>query len=982
MGDEKTCDVDNQVATFDGLTFDKTGTYNYTIHETTVLTDGWTNDADVPVTVTVTRNDETKKLEASVNYGERAYEKDGQVMAHFDDKYTTSVDAGIEVNKKVNGGTDAVAGETFDFTLTNEAGDKVSEAHAKAGETVAFEGVKYTTADAGKTFKYTIHEVGHNENGWTADSDVAVTVTVTQNADRSLKVERTYSRGTNVAEFTNTYATAGEATIQVYKTVNGGTEAKTDETFTFDLYKADADGNALGEKLGGVETKAGEVASFDDVKFDKPGTYYYVVKETGHNDKGWTAASDVKATVTVTDNGDGTMSATVEYSNTAEGAAGFDDTYEAIGTATIDVYKTVNGGTDAKPDEEFTFDLYDGEGTGGEKLASVSTKAGQVAGFDELGYNFNDAGKTFTYTVHETGHDGSGWTAASDVTAKVTVTDNGDGTLGTSVEYSNGSNAAAFDDTYEATGTATIDVTKTVNGGTEAAPNEDFTFELYEGEKAEGEAVDTVSVKAGATASFSELGFNFNDAGKEFTYTVHETGHNTDGWVADSDVKATVKVTDNGDGTLSAEVTYSRGTNAAAFDDKYDTEATATISVSKTVNGGTEAVEGEWFEFELLDEDGNTVEGTQNVKAQAGDTASFSALSYSLADAGKEFKYTVHEVGHNDKGWTADSDVDVTVKVVKNDDLTLSCEVTYGRGTNAAEFTNTYATSGEATVQVYKTVNGGTEAKPGEVFTFELWEADANGELLPQGCVDKVETKAGEVASFGALKLTEPGTWTYVVHETGHDGNGWTAASDVVATVSAIDNGDGTLKTAVEYSNTAEGAAGFDDIYTAAGELEVKVSKTVNGGTYADDHEFEFGLFETDESGAKTGEPIATVKVKAGQTGVLNGVFYDLDNDGQTITYVVSELGELGEGWTRAADQKVTVKVTDNNDGTMSAEVTYEGGALTAAFDNKYEQPKAEEKKRAAAPFTGDTANATFAFVGAAGLALVAASLRRRRNDA
>ena len=857
VGDEKTCDVDNQVATLDALTFDKPGTYTYTIHETTVLTDGWTNDEDMTVTVTVVRDEETKTLKVeSVDYGERAYEKDGQVMAHFDDKYSTGVDAGIKVSKTVNGGTDAVEGEWFEFELVGEDGKTVvSTAKAQAGQTVAFEGVKYTTADAGKEFKYTVHEVGHNDKGWTADSDVDVTVKVVKNADLTLSTEVTYGRGTNAAEFTNTYATAGTATVQVYKTVNGGTTAKPGERFTFELKDAD------GKTVDAVETEAGQVASFGALELTRPGTWTYTVHETGHDGNGWTAASDVTATVTAADNGDGTLTAAVEYSNAAEGAAGFDDTYEA-------------------------------------------------------------------------------------------------------------------------TGSATIKVEKTVNGGTEAAEGEEFTFDLYEGDKATGEPVDTVGVKAGATASFSALGYTFADAGKEFTYTVHETGHNTDGWVADSDVTAVVKVADNGDGTLKAEVTYSRGTNAAAFDDKYDTAATATIQVTKTVNGGTEAVAGEWFEFELLDKEGNEVEGAQAVKTQAGGTASFSALSYSLADAGKTFEYTVHEVGHNDKGWTADSDVDVTVKVVKNADLTLSTEVTYGRGTNAAEFTNTYATAGTATVQVYKTVNGGTTAKPGERFTFELKDADGK-------TVDAVETEAGQVASFGALELTRPGTWTYTVHETGHDGNGWTAASDVTATVTAADNGDGTLTAAVEYSNAAEGAAGFDDTYEAVGELEVKVSKTVNGGKYADDHEFEFGLFETDEFGVKTGDPISTVKVKAGQTAVLNGVFYDLDNAGETITYVVSELGELGVGWTKAADQTVAVKVADNNDGTLSVDVTYEGGASAAAFDNKYEQPttpeqpqQAEEKKRAAAPFTGDTANATFALVGAAGLALVAASLRRRRNDA
>ena len=329
VGDEKTCDVDNQAATFDALTFDKPGTYTYTIHETTVLTDGWTNDEDMTVTVTVVRDEETKTLKVeSVDYGERAYEHDDEKMAHFDDKYSTTVDSGLEVNKKVNGGTDAVAGETFDFVLKDKDGNTVSEAHAKAGETVPFEGVTYTTADAGKTFEYTITEVGHNENGWTADSDVTVTVKVSQNADRSLKVERTYSRGTNVAEFTNTYATAGEVTLSLYKTIDGQSSDIDfdDEEFTFTLI------DPSGKTLELISTTVGQVANFSPLTITGEGTWAYTIHELGHRTNGWQADADVAAVVTAKDKGDGTLDISVKYSRVdgVHDAAWFDNKYTGV----------------------------------------------------------------------------------------------------------------------------------------------------------------------------------------------------------------------------------------------------------------------------------------------------------------------------------------------------------------------------------------------------------------------------------------------------------------------------------------------------------------------------------------------------------------------------------------------------------------------------------------------------------------------------
>ena len=138
-------------------------------------------------------------------------------------------------------------------------------------------------------------------------------------------------------------------------------------------------------------------------------------------------------------------------------------------------------------------------------------------------------------------------------------------------------------------------------------------------------------------------------------------------------------------------------------------------------------------------------------------------------------------------------------------------------------------------------------------------------------------------------------------------------------------------------------AAAFDVKYAAEGELEAKISATVNGGSMTPGKEFTFGLFETNSSGAKTGNAIATATVKAGQTAVLDGVFYDQDNAGETITYVISQLDDLGEGWTKAADQKITVKVSDNGDGTMTADVDYGEDKNAACFDIKYQEPKASK---------------------------------------
>ena len=511
-------------ATFDAaLLSDKDAgkTYTYRIHETGELADGWTRAADVIATVTVGERSADNKLCAEVSYrqdvnGAEAYTG----AAKFDNAFNASTAATIAVSKQVTGGTSAVANEVFGFELKDSADKVLSTASAQAGETVNFGRIEYTTVDAGKTFTYTVHEVGHNDKGWTADSDVKVTVNVVEKADRSLVAEVSYGRGTNSAEFTNTYATSGKATFGVYKTVNGGTEAKPGEIFSFELYKADQDGNKTGDALDKVETEAGQVKNFFSRTFTSEGTYKFVIHETGHNDKGWTAASDVVATVVAVDNGDGTLKLKTTYSRSAEGVAGFDNTYAASGEATIKVTKTVNGGSDAKEGEFFEFELLDKDGNKVEGVDNVEVQAGGTAEFTGLKYGFADAGKKFEYTVHEVGHNTNGWTAASDVPVSVEVSDNGAGTLSAKASYPGDAVAAEFDNIYEvAPATAAPSVLKNVktnDGRAWQMRAGQFSFELCD---ATGMVLQTKSNGANGAVAFDLLSF---DAPGTYTYQVRE----------------------------------------------------------------------------------------------------------------------------------------------------------------------------------------------------------------------------------------------------------------------------------------------------------------------------------------------------------------------------------------------------------------------------------------------------------------------------
>ena len=55
---------------------------------------------------------------------------------------------------------------------------------------------------------------------------------------------------------------------------------------------------------------------------------------------------------------------------------------------------------------------------------TVTLNSATKGAFGEIQYQLSDAGKTFTYTISETGQFGAGWTASGPVTATVHVVDN------------------------------------------------------------------------------------------------------------------------------------------------------------------------------------------------------------------------------------------------------------------------------------------------------------------------------------------------------------------------------------------------------------------------------------------------------------------------------------------------------------------------------------------------------------------------------
>ena len=798
----------------------------------------------------------------------------------------------------------------------------------------------------------------------------------------------------------DTLVVTGEFQLSLAKTVNG-LAPKAGETFEFSA-TAEGDNAADAPAFGNVATAEDGSASFATAKLsdkDAGKTYTYRIHEVTEAAQGWTNAPDVIATVTVGVATDAGLSADVSYKLDAAGAeayvgaAQFDNAYQAKpARATLAVDKTVNGEKIEGLTRQFTFALLDEYG---EQVGDEVTVGGTgTAQFGELVF---DAPGTYRYTVHETSAAGAGWTNAPDVEAAVSVgyAENGRDLEVKAIEYANGTDAAAFDNTYVATGEAVISVSKTVNG---EAPGDDqgFDFELKAvTEGAPMPEADVATTVGSARASFGQIEFGLADAGKTYEYVIHEATPATVGWTMAADVTATVTVgADNGDGTLApCAITYSNATAddvaAALFDNTYEqASGEFQLAVSKTVNGAAPKA-GETFEFSAT----STDEGApafENVTTGEDGSAAFAVAKLSDKDMGKTYTYTIHEVTELTEGagtWTKAADVTATVVVSeRSDDNTLTATVSYSDGSaTAAKFDNTYeAQKATATVKVDKTVNGAKDAEENAQFTFAL--LDKNNEQVG----DEITVNGTGTAEFGELVFDAPGTYEYTVHETSDLGDGWFNAGDVKVTVTVdyAENGR-DLVAKVTYDGSSIDAAQFDNKHVASGSADIAVAKLVNGAAPAADQKFDFALSANDDASAAKMPAQTTVTTVGAIAASFGSVDFTLADAGKTFSYTIHETTPAGDGWTNAPDVTVTLTVGDDNDGDGKLPVTVEYSTATAdgaaaLFNNAY-KPVVPEKP--SVPKTGDeTPVKAMALTAAAGATLAATGLflglrSRKRNE-
>lgn len=662
--------------------------------------------------------------------------------------------------------------------------------------------------------------------------------------------------------------------------------------------------------------------------------------------------------------------------------------------------------------------------------AVVSVDANGTITFPQATYTYSNLGqgqteKTFTYKIMEVVWDGSNWRSVEDAlkdpnfnsagvrydptiwTVNVTLK-NDNRVLVLSAQYlKNGvpvqGASFQFANSYDPKpATATIDGTKTLTGR-DMADGETFGFELSAADETTQNAVTagTVTLPGAATVSGAKAdevkGFQFGEITfkkpGEYTFNVNETKWNGEavpaadgnGMQFDRSTK-TVKatVTDDHAGSLKAEVTYPNGAAAAAFANKYATSSTYNgIQVEKTLTG-RDMKAGEFnFVIEgkdpasaalLADSDKQFTNPNNRAEGIADVMTKIAGHTFTQADSGKHFEFTVKEVIPNgavqdqttglwyveESGLYYDgANHVVTIDVADdgNGQLKVATEVD-GKPGNVVSFANKYRAQDvsfdTANAELNKILQG-RDWIENDSFDFTISALDGapmpmrDGNAVSSVTLKSPNSKDGDAVlfDFGQITFTSdmvkdaPGhtrTFTYEVTETAGNLPGIQYSTNkATIQITVSDNGKGQLvASATTQNGYFENRYSAELNYTAAGGLNL--AKTLTGRDMTDG-QFSIKIKPADQAAANVlGLPNdgKVVSMPAAQDGTQvvksaldSQVVFDQGNAGKTYTYKVAEQGTAPDGYTYdTAERTVTITVEgDAERGTLKATTVVSGGS-------------------------------------------------------
>ena len=956
--------------TFPAIYYTEAGEHDYTIKEVegadpTIVYDGKT----VKVHVSVTDN-KNGTLSAAATYdGEKA-------VPTFTNSKPTA-DATIEATKILKG-KDLTAG-AFTFGLYQGDTTTVDPIQTVQNDKDGKIKLILTGLTIGE-YDYTLKEVADSDSTITYDSTaVKVHVSVKADGDKA-KATVTYDDKNDAPTFTNKYQPAETlATLTAKKSY-----VKSDNTqatlkggeFTFDLYEGDLTAEQLKGKQPIQTAKNGEdgTVTFPAINYTKAGEYKYTIVEQ-KGDLSHVVYDDAvhHAVVKVVDNA-GQLEASVTYDDGKTVAPTFTNTYTAKGSVELTATKIVAVAPGFTHDTklkggEYTFELKDADG---KVLGTTTNKADGTVKFTRkftLSNLGGAASKDFTYTIAEKPGTEPGMVYdAHPLIYKVTVKDDGTGTLNAKAVVTSTSGLETFTNTYQPAGTvlalgAQKSYVKKDDGTPIALKRGEFTFDVYEGnltaEQLKGkQPIQTATNGANGSVNFGA--FSYAKPGTHEYTIVERKGDLAYVTYDDTVHHAVVTVADNA-GTLQASVAYDgKDATKPTFTNTYQAQATVSGAIALTksvdVHGGSYQMKAGDFAFELVGPDGKVL---QTQKNDADGKVAFDELTFDQAGT---FIYTVREVQPTDDapgvpGVTYTGKTYTLTYVVKdNNDGKLVVESSTVKSSdpnengvtpNTMAFTNSYQ-PGAISYQisgnkVLENADPATMRTPADgEFTFALIDVATGQEI------DRT-TNVGNAFTFKAISYTATGSHAYQVKEVaGQDGTITYSDAVLDVTVSATDDGSGQL-TATANKTAAD--LTFTNTYTpTATTATITGTKALTGRDLAEG-EFSFDLKDADGNVVQT--------VQNGADGTFGFAPLQLDKVG-TYVYTVSErAGATANGVTYDTTVfTATVTVTENAEThALETQVAYSKGGKAAdavAFSNSYAPAATEVKLGASKVLSGE----------------------------
>lgn len=815
----------------------------------------------------------------------------------FVNKYETSLNyaaaGGLTLTKTLNGRDmtqgqfqiqvvphDEASAAVLGLLMNGKVFDMPAAKDGKAASVPVCSDVEFTQLDAGKTFTYTVSELGDAGNGYTFDkavrtvtisvSDDPATATLTATTTVSTTVDAatyTYKTGESPAAdaakvaFVNSYAASGSVDVNATKTLSG--RALVEGEFAFGVQYAE--GEAAGsDVLKATSAADGTVAfgtlNFDTAKLNELVAKGSATKETndrgivtwtipciayektdGLSDRGITATTQqISFAIKAVDNGSGTLAVTIE---TGEKGLAFENTYGA-GDASVSVtgVKHLSRAEGLTPNDitgKFTFSITANED--GAPVPERVTATNDVNGSIDFG--------KIVFTL-------DALNKALGTTQQGATADTGAASIQSA--------APAANDVVAAGTTAGVGV-----AGDSATPGQAATGDDLAGNAADGAANADGAGQGAVPVSWDVVGLAA--AG----------------------------------GAEPAAVDTASGASDAAPSGNASDQSTAPVASDNAVVAANAATD-------------NAAASVQSA-APAAQTATVRS---------HVFTYTITETG-SAPGVTNDTSVKtVSFKVTDNGKGELTVERVGNETKPMFEFTNAYSvTPVDSSVTGQITVSKslvGRELVEGE-FLFELVE---NGQVVARGANDA----AGNVA-MSAVRYTTAGEHDYVLREVGagttHNGVTFDGKSIAIHT-KVVDNGEGSL--VVEHAFATDDAnAAFVNTY-AHGTTSVVLgaTKVLSGKALADD-QFTFVL---------TAEDGTVYQAKNDAAGSVAFPALTFAEPG-TYAYTISEANDKQANVTYdTATYQVVVNVVDDGQGNLVATVTYDEGAAPT-FKNSYTEPPA-----------------------------------------